>query len=788
MAKANLTVKVDADVRRAADGIQSIDKKIDDIGKSAEKSSDKLKTLLSVGGMIAGAVAGFKALAGAAQELVSIYSIQEQAEARLSNTIRATGNAAGVTMQGMKDLASSLQAVTTFGDESIVGIESLYVATGKIGNEVMPRATEAALDMAAAMGTDVTEAARKLSRVLADPTQGLDALKESNIMLTKAQMEEIKQMALQGDALGAQSKILEAVEAAYSGTARAIADTDTGKLTQIGNVYGDIKEGLGSALLDTISPALEVLYGWLLLISEWVGGYATKVEISKAAREGISLEGYSLDELTAAETVAENAMLNYQEGSHPYNQNKIAYNNIHAEMNRRAEKRREEAARVIAGMLPEEPENPENPEEPPVPAVPAAKSFFDTYGKNTAAYLDEFYDQEIEKGKQEQASLEKSSMEYKAIGQAIDDLIAKKKALHAVKPPEDIVGTFIDRFGGMSEAAQLAEVEKNLADADTALAEALAGGDTASQDIINEIIIGLQKQKNIILGIKTEEELIAEEKEKQAEADRKAAEARAKEKQEAEELRRTIHSITSQSADVLGKSFGLADQLMANQISELGNQLSEAESMYQKYFDHIDGMYAEQQNGIDRYFAAGLMSAEDYVAASEALTEEETAAREKAQDEQEKIQEKADALKEAQFKARKANDVAQATINGAMAITDIWAQHAANPAVAWTLTGLTTAAVGLQIGTILAQKYTPMAAGGVVNSPTHALIGEAGPEAIIPLNQYDLQRSGAPDQNKGITIVVNVENNYSESDLVENVYNGIEKAQRAGLLPSWSFA
>src|SRR5207302_599477 len=50
------------------------------------------------------------------------------------------------------------------------------------------------------------------------------------------------------------------------------------------------------------------------------------------------------------------------------------------------------------------------------------------------------------------------------------------------------------------------------------------------------------------------------------------------------------------------------------------------------------------------------------------------------------------------------------------------------------------------------------ATGGIVTSPTFALIGEAGPEAVIPLNQapgaYPL---GAPSAGGGLTLHVTVQ-------------------------------
>lgn len=62
-----------------------------------------------------------------------------------------------------------------------------------------------------------------------------------------------------------------------------------------------------------------------------------------------------------------------------------------------------------------------------------------------------------------------------------------------------------------------------------------------------------------------------------------------------------------------------------------------------------------------------------------------------------------------------------------------------------------------------------LAAGGIVTSPTLALIGEAGPEAVIPLNRM----------NQGVT--VNVAGSViSERDLIETIRRGLVNAQRNG--------
>ena len=63
-------------------------------------------------------------------------------------------------------------------------------------------------------------------------------------------------------------------------------------------------------------------------------------------------------------------------------------------------------------------------------------------------------------------------------------------------------------------------------------------------------------------------------------------------------------------------------------------------------------------------------------------------------------------------------------------------------------------ASGIAIGAMVAnlQSYgnaIGMATGGVVYKPTFAVVGEAGPEIVMPLAQYEAQRSSSSGQTSG---------------------------------------
>jgi hypothetical protein len=66
-----------------------------------------------------------------------------------------------------------------------------------------------------------------------------------------------------------------------------------------------------------------------------------------------------------------------------------------------------------------------------------------------------------------------------------------------------------------------------------------------------------------------------------------------------------------------------------------------------------------------------------------------------------------------------------------------------------------------------------LAEGGIVTAPTLALIGEAGPEAVVPLDRADGMA--------GMNVVVNVSGSVtSERDLVEAIRRGLVNSQRNG--------
>ena len=236
---ANINLKITADASQAIQGINSVNLKMEQMQTASQRVSTGL---VNLGTKLASTALSFSTIAAmvgkvveTAKELVTSYSVQEQAEVRLQSTLAATSQACGMSASELLNLADSLQKVTTYSDQEIIAAEQVLVATRKIGRDVMPEATKAILDMAAATGEDLTGAAQRLGQALADPAGEIESLKKANIQLTEEQAENIKKVQEQNGLYEAQKLLLQEGNNTYGGIAESFANTDTGKLEQLQN-------------------------------------------------------------------------------------------------------------------------------------------------------------------------------------------------------------------------------------------------------------------------------------------------------------------------------------------------------------------------------------------------------------------------------------------------------------------------------------------------------------------------------------------------------------------------
>ena len=179
---------------------------------------------------------------------------QEQAIAGVRAALNSMGDAAGFTLSQLRDMAATMQDNSLYGDEDILNKVTANLLTfGKIHTSVFERAQKLSLDLSARLGQDLQSSAIMLGKALNDPVLGLTALSRVGIIFTEQQKAMIKEMAAAGDVIGAQTIMLEELERQYAGQAAALANIDSGRLTQAMNSIGDAMEKVGAIMLPILA-------------------------------------------------------------------------------------------------------------------------------------------------------------------------------------------------------------------------------------------------------------------------------------------------------------------------------------------------------------------------------------------------------------------------------------------------------------------------------------------------------------------------------------------------------
>lgn len=274
----------------------------DELTKGLEKADASAKKLegtmggLSIGmkglgGIIAGL--GISAFLG---ESVKAFDESEKAIAQLRTGLQSTGNVAGMTADDFLKQAAALQKITTYGDEAIVGVQSLLVTFTNIRGEIMQNATPAILDMATRMGGDLQGAAVQLGKALNDPIQGVNALRRVGVSFNDEQQKMMKNFVETNQLAKAQQMILNELNTEFGGSAAAAAMVGMGPWEQLKNTFGDVQEEIGRLTLDFGTMLLPVIEGVVTGLSNMVTWVKENKKLLKelAIVVGVATTAYGL--------------------------------------------------------------------------------------------------------------------------------------------------------------------------------------------------------------------------------------------------------------------------------------------------------------------------------------------------------------------------------------------------------------------------------------------------------------------------------------------------------------
>ena len=237
-----LALRIRADVQQALVGMRNMDRSLGNIDKRGKRADRTMRSMVRTVLRLGAAYLGFRAVVGVIRSVIGATEEQAQAIAQVELRLRNLDRQTTLTSAGLQAHAAALQQVTTTGDEATLRLQALLLTFRKIDDTNFNRVTEAALDMAAALGQAPRDAALQLAKALEDPAQGLTSLRRSGTVFSVAQTEVIKSLAETNRLAEAQVLILEEVERQYRGAARAQRETVGGAAAGLGNAFGDLLE------------------------------------------------------------------------------------------------------------------------------------------------------------------------------------------------------------------------------------------------------------------------------------------------------------------------------------------------------------------------------------------------------------------------------------------------------------------------------------------------------------------------------------------------------------------
>lgn len=294
MSKKGVNIKIEANTKSAAQGIQKVTEQLNGLAKNTKS---KLSVFSQLGSAVSGVQASFsmvtsamKAAKDAVMDCVNAYQTQAQAEVQLEAAAKNNPYLNAANVQSLKDYASQLQSMSTFGDEELLPLMAQLASAGRTQAEIQD-IMSASVDIAASGTMSLESAVKNLSKTYS----GLSGeLGEANPAIKSLTTEQLKN----GEAV-------KVMKSQYSGMAQSIADA-TGGWKQFQNTLGDLKEVIGQNFADGQNSAGKILNGFLSsVVSKLQESNKEAQEFKTKIADIVAVDGGTLTDSQAAQKTAD---------------------------------------------------------------------------------------------------------------------------------------------------------------------------------------------------------------------------------------------------------------------------------------------------------------------------------------------------------------------------------------------------------------------------------------------------------------------------------------------------
>jgi lambda family phage tail tape measure protein len=187
----------------------------------------------------------------------------DQSYRRLEAVLKATGYASGLTAKQIAAFSDGIERSTLATAEGVQDAASILATFRSVAGETFTRTLSLAQDMAAVFGQDLSSSATQLGKALEDPIQGINALRRVGISFSASQRELIATLYETGQTAEAQRLILDALERQVGGAGEAEASGLTGATNRLADAWGNLLEAIGKtpAITGVASVGLGALAG-----------------------------------------------------------------------------------------------------------------------------------------------------------------------------------------------------------------------------------------------------------------------------------------------------------------------------------------------------------------------------------------------------------------------------------------------------------------------------------------------------------------------------------------------
>ena len=183
----------------------------------------------------------FGGILAGTKRLVAAYRKQIEAETLLTRGLKNIAGTSSNASKNLQELAASLQAVTTFGDEQII-MGQAQLATFQLTEDTIAALTERMLDLSVGSQTDLISTAKMLGKAF---TGQATALTRAGVVIDQTALKQARANGATEEA----SFLLKELDKNYKGLSRSLAETPLGQLDQLNMKLSDTTERIGEAVI-----------------------------------------------------------------------------------------------------------------------------------------------------------------------------------------------------------------------------------------------------------------------------------------------------------------------------------------------------------------------------------------------------------------------------------------------------------------------------------------------------------------------------------------------------------